>query len=191
MHREGIKVQLAEAYSLLKGALPDYAGQVALMEGSFIAGGAIPSLLLNEPVKDYDVWFRDLDSWETVSGMLKSYIKRSSRFAVTAIIGGVEFQLIKNRLGSPISTVETFDFLHTQCYYTPLGELFIKDEDAIRRRELRFMKGNLCHPTNTFQRVMKFTRRGWYIPQPSLIDLMLGLQDVPKETIAKDYAGSR
>lgn len=194
MIKQEVAEKLAKIYEFLLGRVDYPNAQDALTKGSFIAGGSIVSLTLDESISDYDIWFRNIESYNAVVEYFDKRgvkPKRVSRFASTYVLYGSEFQFIKNRLGEPMKTISGFDFVHTQNYYLPDGTIFIKNEDAIRKKEIIFTRGNLEHPVNTFQRVLKFVRRGWFIKQSSMIDLMLDLKEVDTERLEKDYAGSR
>jgi hypothetical protein len=195
--REDIKTYLSAFYDRLKVHVP-YSQHHHLMDRSFVAGGCITSMVLGEKINDIDVWFRDLESWEIVSSYFEAI--KTSRFAKTSEIcilnpftkhyEKLEVQFIKNRIGNPLDTVAGFDFLHTHNFYTPDGELCC-DEEFIKKKKLVFMKGNLEHPVNTFQRTLKFARRGYFMDSDSMIDMLTDLREAEAQYITKDQAGSR
>lgn len=163
------------------------------MSGLFIAGGSIVSLVLGEEPHDFDVWFRSISHYEQAITDMRFYVpQRTSRFSTTYKLGsGKIVQLIKNRLGEPEKTISGFDFRHTQAFYDPSTGRLEYDEALIVSKNLEFCLGNLEHPVNTFQRVLKFVRRGYYVKNNTIIDLMLECRKVPIEDIQEDRAGSR
>lgn len=139
---------------------------------SYIAGGAIVSLVLGDTPKDYDIWFRTLDDWTAAVEGLSLQPTRKSKYSYTYVLpSGEEVQLVKSRIGEPADVVGTFDFKHTHCYYEP-GKDVVCDRAYLLSKRLDFVKGNLCHPVNTLQRVLKFARRGYTMPNQSIADLM-------------------
>jgi len=139
---------------------------------SYVAGGAIVSLVLGETPNDYDIWFRSLEDWQAaVDGLTLTPIRKSKYSYTYLLPTGKEIQLVKSRLGEPADVVGTFDFKHTHCYYE-LGKAPVYDEAFLLSKRLVFVRGNLCHPVNTVQRVLKFVRRGYSVSNQSIADLM-------------------
>jgi len=140
----------------------------------FIAGGAIASLVLDEEPKDYDIWFPSLDAWEHAVNSLSlnhSWPTRQSKYSWTYTLpSGKIVQLVKSRTGGPRKVVGTFDFQHTMSYFD--GLQLVCDEEFIKSKALTFVKGNLCHPVNTVQRLLKFSRRGYSINNQTIADIM-------------------
>lgn len=162
------------------------------MEGSYIAGGAISSILLGETPKDYDFWFENPEDFqkaqdgiarEQFSGLYTERIE--SKYATTLVLAsGKKIQLVQSRMGVPEVVVPTFDFLHTQSYMKRDGTL-VTDIDFIREKKLVYVPGNFSHPVNTMQRVNKFARRGYDIPFETIRDLMVACTGLDPETIGK------
>jgi hypothetical protein len=200
MNREQIKVRLDTFYHGLESiGLP----KQDLELGTFIAGGCIASMVLDQDVKDFDVWFRDAETYEKLVALLverRFVISRTSRFGITFQLfihadgfwdHAVEVQFIKNRIGHPDQTVAGFDFKHTQSYFIPYGGIMKVDEEHIKSRKLVYVPGNLEHPVNTVERVLKFVRRGFFVEQQTIIDLMKDIQKADPMHITSDHAGSR
>lgn len=139
----------------------------------FVAGGAIASLVLDEQPKDYDVWFGSLEDWNAATKGLNMACTRISKYSATYTLpSGNVVQLVRSRVGTPEKVVGTFDFQHTMSHYLPLtGELKV-DEEFIKSKALTFVRGNLCHPVNTVQRLLKFSRRGYSINNKCIADIM-------------------
>lgn len=166
---------------------------------SFIAGGAIASLALGEEPKDYDVWFRSYDDAKIASDNMMLAPIKESRFAWSYRLPlGTEIQIVHSRTGTPKEVTGTFDFKHTQGFYVPGSDWWIEDleynEELIKSKKLIYNKGNLCHPVNTMQRFQKFIRRGYFMDQESIIDLMLDVKEADEWEIKLNHAnkpGSR
>ncbi len=159
----------------------------------YIAGGCIASIVLGESPKDYDMWFELPDYFDEVDKsdyVVKNQTKKS-KYATTVVLpSGKEVQFVRNRMGIPSVLVPTFDFEHTQSYYTQDGTL-VYNENFIRSRTL-VLKGPLDHPMNTMERVLKFSKRGFYVPFETLQNLMLKINALSADDIKhfEKHAGS-
>lgn len=160
----------------------------------YIAGGCIASMVLDEPVKDFDVWFEMPEDFEAVELAVKARLPfTESKYALTITmpITGHVVQFVKSRMGVAEVLVPGFDFLHTQSYYKQDGTL-VYDEALIKSKKLLFVKGNFKHPVNTVQRMLKFARRGYDIPFETVRDIMEATNDLEPNQISGStkHAGS-
>ncbi len=120
---------------------------VGFFPDSYIAGGAIASLILGEQINDYDMWFRTAEAWDKATAAVKKVASETNElnlenegklnivaetpFALSFRLTGdpILYQMIKTRLGDPETTVETFDFQHAQAYFLgPTTEAEYKDD---------------------------------------------------------------
>lgn len=102
-------------------------------------------------------------------------------------------QLVKSRIGDADEVVATFDFKHTQSYYSPSDDYLECDREFIRDKVLLYVESKLVHPVNTFQRMLKFARRGYKVPGETLVKLMKAVHDIDPASLTvceKDYDGS-
>ena len=156
----------------------------------YFAGGCIASLVLEQPVNDYDLWFEEPADFQDVdsklpatpfSGFEKDNVSRS-KFATTLNLpSGKKIQFVQNRMGPANILVPQFDFKHTHSYYIP-GEKLSVDVNFIQSRTLSFV-GSLDHPINTFERMIKFSKRGYYVSFECIQNLMLEIQKMSPEKI--------
>ncbi len=172
-----IKSHLAEVFiniEKMTGPMPD----------AFIAGGCIASLVLDEEVKDYDVWFSDPEDYKKASEAIKAkYPFEESKYALTFTLpDGDKVQLVQSRMGVPEVLVPKFDYKHTHSYYTKAGVLKY-DEAFIKTKELVFVRGNFDHPVNTMQRMLKFQKRGYNVSTQTVMDLMKDIKEIKDENI--------
>lgn len=138
----------------------------------YIAGGAIASLVLDQKPNDYDIWFETIEDWQEADSLLYDKMHTRTKYATSFTLpSGKRVQLVCNRLGKPDDLVSTFDFLHTQSYYLLNGKLSY-DESFILQKLLIF-KGNLDHPMNTVERMLKFSKRGYYVTADTIHDIMI------------------
>lgn len=137
----------------------------------YIAGGAIASLVQGEVPADYDIWFHTIDDWQEVVSHIAQMPKKKTRYSWTyELPNGAIIQLVKSRLGTPEAVTGTFDFKHTQSYF--FNNELKCDREFILSKTLTFVRGNLCHPVNTIQRVLKFNLRGYAVNGQCLADIM-------------------
>lgn len=163
----------------------------------YIAGGCIPSLVLGEKPKDYDLWFDIPDYFEQVETTIKRDISSEffteSKYALTLTLpmSGKIIQFVKSRMGIAEVVVPGFDFLHTHCYYKQ-DDTLVYDEAFIKEKKLVFVKGNFKHPVNTVQRMLKFARRGYDIPFETVRDIMEATNELEPNQISGStkHAGS-
>jgi hypothetical protein len=160
-----------KAESALSGKNLDH---VDLKAGTFISGGAIVSLLLDEPVNDFDVYFTDNNSMKyfnsLVNNSVTNLVKEINAEYHGAKINGLmitsnaitlknNFQLITKTCGEPKDVTSTFDYEHCRAYYIPAEDkLFISPltYNCIMNRKLVIHNKEALH-----NREQKFIDRGW------------------------------
>lgn len=155
----------------------------------YFAGGCIASLVLDQPVNDYDLWFEEPAYFDEVDRDIKMNLFPDleekitrSKFATTLILpSGKKIQFVKNRMGPPDVLVPQFDYKHTHSYYIP-GDKLSMDVNFIQSRTLTFA-GSLDHPINTFERMVKFSKRGYYVSFECMQNLMLEIQKMTPDQI--------
>lgn len=143
------------------------------LNNSYVAGGAIASMVLDEKVNDYDIWFRTKTDWEQVTACMRLTPTKRTKYSWTYVLpDGKIIQLVKSRIGEPETVVGSFDFKHTQSWFEPVVGVLHCDEQFIKMKALTYNPGKLCHPVNTFQRVLKFARRGYSVNGATIAALM-------------------
>lgn len=158
----------------------------------FFAGGCFASLVRGEDPKDYDIWFRSKEDYQAVRDSIGDQFVKESRFAVTILLPtGEEVQFVRNRIGTPEITSSSFDFEHTRSYFDPNTQEFRLAHHHIENKILTYSRGKLCHPVNSFQRVMKFAREGYRMEFESIQAMMMDFKEVPEDMITFNHAGSR
>jgi hypothetical protein len=149
----------------------------------YFAGGCIASLVLDQDVKDYDVWFETLEDWMDVDVKCGLVDSRSKYATTVTLPSGKIIQFVCNRIGKAEDVVPTFDFKHTHSYYLQDSTLSC-DTNFIQSLRLEFA-GRLDHPINTLERLLKFNKRGYYVPFETLQQLMVSSSELGKEAIQK------
>lgn len=182
--REEIREHLNEVFSEITAYL-------GFKPTCYIAGGCIASIVLGERPNDYDVWFELPDYFEQVNKAITDPLAQRTKYATTIFLAsGRKVQFVCNRMGHPDGLVPQFDFRHTQSFYTQEGFLSC-DIEFISRRCLEFV-GKLDHPINTMERVLKFSKRGYFVPSETLESLMLAITKTDPAIIkgSAKHAGS-
>lgn len=207
MNRSEIITHLSKVYD-------DLFDVVGRFKDSYIAGGAIASLALDEPVKDYDIWFHDIESFNAaVVQVQAAYFKQlvhsdevkvrltliaETRFALTFTLNGLVYQLVKSRVGPASDVVKTFDFEHAQAYFyqeSPHTSAFenpelCADTGFMKTKVINFT-GDLAHPTHTLSRLQKFAKRGYTVPDSTLADLIVAIRNADADVIDRDIQNVR
>lgn len=147
----------------------------------FIAGGCFKSLILNEKINDYDIYFKSKDSKNKGIGIIKFYfnIKKSTRHAVTITHMSNDFQFITRKTGTPEDITNEFDFEHCRIFYNPLTDYFhVNDSilNSIEKKELEY-NGNNSYPISSIVRMQKFIDQGWSINHKNIIDICVRMND--------------
>lgn len=191
MNKEQIQKHLHEVFLGIKNRLHNPSG----INGGFFAGGVFASLVRDEEVADYDLWFRTKEEFENCSKQAEIYgvVERKSRFSHTIkLFDGKIVQLIGTRIGAPSDTISGFDFKHCQAYFCPNSGEMVCDEEFLKSKRLEYNKGSLKqHPVNTVERVLKFTRRGYFMHTSEVVQMMLDIREVDPEKIVYNGADSR
>lgn len=196
MRRREAEQHLNEVYKKLFA-------RVGVFKGSYIAGGSIASLILNEVPNDYDIWFETLEQWQAAKDLILASgveVIMETQHAVTFRLDceTPTFQIIKSRLGGYDEVVEQFDFRHAHSAFLPsedddgLGYELVfcgaNDEEHIEAKFLLF-DGKLDYPTHTLSRLQKFALRGYKVPDQTLIKLILAIRAASPELINEDMIG--
>lgn len=138
---------------------------------SFIAGGAIASLLNNTELNDYDMYFKTKNYGQTVANLISFYMSDTIEVKTKkALLLKDRTQIIYLLHGWPHEIVKTFDFLHCQAYWIwqDPSEIYATPEvlDAINNKTLIY-KGSE-YPIIALKRVEKFLARGYTISQEEM-----------------------
>ena len=153
---------------------------------SFIAGGAIASLLNNTELNDYDMYFKTKNYGQTVANLISFYMSDTIEVKTKkALLLKDRTQIIYLLHGWPHEIVKTFDFLHCQAYWIwqDPSEIYATPEvlDAINNKTLIY-KGSE-YPIIALKRVEKFLARGYTISQEEMEKI---IDDVKKFYVGQE-----
>ena len=134
----------------------------------YIAGGCIRSMILNEEVKDVDIFItKEVDVEKFLSHVKEEHCFERSFFisdnAVNFTIHGIKYQIVTTVQNSPKKLIDEFDFTINMNYYENNSEPYIENKQHILDKQLKF---NLkCrNRLGTLSRVTKFVERGYKVP---------------------------
>jgi hypothetical protein len=169
-----------------------------LQAEAYIAGGAIASLLLDEPVEDYDIYVRQ----EATAHALKRYYEaffrrhpapthdphqpfalaacstascRPLTMTANAVYLSTRIQLMTSFYGDPAWMISIYDYEHCMGYYTASEGRLVAPaaaRQAITARSLRYRPG-APFPMLSLLRLPKFIARGYAIDLGQLFQLVV------------------
>lgn len=166
-----------------------------IRNNGFIAGGAIRCLLMDQTIKDFDVYFKDdisrdkyLDLFNRGMDGTKGFevhYNNSTKYAHTYYSFADVFQIIHKYAGDPLKMIEKFDFTNCMAYYDiKTEELFIHPKmiEAIEFKRLAMNEG-CFNPVFSIKRFIKFNEQGFKPDSKCLLDLCLRVRDASDEDI--------
>lgn len=134
------------------------------LEQIYVCGGCIASLVNDEEVSDYDVYFKKEMFAETASVSFDTRQDGVLSNTGNAITLSNKIQLITKFSGEPEYVIDKFDFHHTQCCYDcGTGKLHLTDtvEATIKDKALVYTGSE--YAVSTLLRIPKYIKRGWSI----------------------------
>ena len=161
-----------------------------VMENSFIAGGAIRSLIEGTEVNDFDIYFTDLSYAMYVIDRFKqcNFIQykaeTNNAFTFRAKIHGrwQLVQIIIKQSGTPENVIGHFDFTNCMGYYSPNNDSLVIAKDmskSIESKELVFnLKANTS-PLNILKRGKKFKDAGYTISVAEIAKMSYKISTTP------------
>lgn len=162
------------------------------LKNCIVCGGAIASLVLDEELKDIDIYFR-------TSNALSWYLEKTHKLSLhdnfnergyemicrtstadTYTDGynenAARIQIIKMMAGEPDRIVQNFDFLHTMVYYDPQNNVLSLPPGpmtCILEKRLEYTQS--VFPLSSLFRTRKYIRRGWCMPVTEYIKIALDI----------------
>ncbi len=168
----------------------------------YIAGGVFKNIFNNEKFKDVDIFFENEKDYIEADEQFKNdekYVFRYKNNKVTAyknVDTGVTVELIKHKYKSPLDMIDEFDFTITKfVYYKELAE---GDDDEVKNVEWKvayhnkffehlYMKrlvidqdlNEIILPVNTFNRMFRYARYGYFPCRESKAKIIQALRNIP------------
>lgn len=142
----------------------------------YLAGGAIVSTVLNEPVKDYDFFCKTKYQAEFLRKIFSEmgvgvhgplHIKAITDRAVSFTSSSFKknypyFQIITKWYGQPKEVISKFDYVHCMSYFNGSAlYTYSAFPELCSRKVLR--RNPTCQEPPNPLRLKKFLRRGWHV----------------------------
>lgn len=165
----------------IKALLIEIPQMIPLLDGAYITGGAIGSMLRGEKVNDYDVYFSKAENAQAAKNLIVSkyqnYIKEVQNsymeleidgklVTVNAVTLKNDIQLITGFYGDPKDVRSKFDFVHTMPYY--LNDaldmnniLYISKLQYDCCMHKKLVVNNMESVKRNAKRIEKLRERGW------------------------------
>lgn len=152
-----------------------------IKEKAFITGGCIPSMLLDEYVNDFDIYFSDQKSANKVLKYYESVdTSAQEKFKVKLITENAinlsdKIQLIIKFTGSPIEVIDNFDWQHIKSYFVyPDVMIFTNDVyKLIVEKELIYTGS--AYPVSSMMRLKKYIKKGWTVSNATMLHIALDI----------------
>ena len=177
-HINHIKKVLFAQLNVLFGQIPREL-DTFLRDKAILTGGAISSLMHDEPPKDYDLYLQDkndiMNFKQYVHGMDKEFIQDADEKYVEVQVEGklVTANATTFKNGLQVITLatadsrSTFDFVHCMPWYKISShKLYIskKQYNAILNKQLIKNEHPNAYALST-KRIEKYTAKGWSFPK--------------------------
>lgn len=151
---------------------------------SYITGGCIPSMLMDEWVNDYDIYFnagkKDIQT-------IKEYFEykhpsnKDDKYHVKLITDNAinlsdKIQLITRFTGTPEKVTNNFDWQHIKSYYSVHDQkLYLKDDvyRLIVEKELVYTGSE--YPLSSLLRLKKYLKKGWNVSTTTMVHIALDI----------------
>ena len=92
MNKRRIQERLIKVHREWVESISDREVRQLAKEGSLITGGCIPSLLLNEEPKDYDIYFRDRDTTLAITNYYAEIINVKAGYKAVVVMDGAAYR---------------------------------------------------------------------------------------------------
>jgi hypothetical protein len=148
-----------------------------IKEKTFISGGCIPSMIIDEFVNDFDFYFLNKENAEKT----KQYFidaKKTDKFHVNLITENSinlsdKIQLVTKFTGTPEEVTNKFDWQHIKSYYKYPDILEIPNETyrLLIEKELIYTRSD--YPLSSLMRLKKYIKKGWTVSNTTIIQIAL------------------
>ena len=154
-----------------------------LKSQAFIAGGCIPTMLMDGFVNDFDFYFT---SKEAADRVLAYYTKQSTalikdkkaKYRVKLITENAinlsdKVQLITKYYGAPADVVDKFDWKHIKSYYTYQDGLCLNKDVYQLCMEQELIYTGSDYPLSSLLRLKKYLKNGWTVSNTTITHIAL------------------
>lgn len=172
-----------------------------ILNDSYITGGCIPSMIVDEWVNDYDIYFTSKDIADKVKKYFEdnkdTYNKNREKYKLNLITDNAlnfsdKIQIITKWAGSPEEVTNNFDWQHIKSYYVCKDKSIVLCNDLYKllvEKELQYTGSK--YPLSSLFRLKKYLKKGWTISNVDILKIVFDTIKVltakeNKQNIAKD-----
>ena len=173
---------------LLKGVYDNFLKSIddndikeIIKNNTFVTGGCIPSMLMDEFVNDFDIYFYNSYDADKVKYYYKNKkFNKNDKFKLGLITENSinlsdKIQLIIKWSGTPWEITKNFDWQHIKSYYKYPDELNLTDDvyKLIVEKELVYTGSK--YPLSSLLRLKKYIKKGWFISNITMVHIVLDI----------------
>jgi len=180
-------MKTSQIKKLLKGVYDNFCETITddnikkiIKEKTFITGGSIPSMILDEFVNDFDFYFQNKEDAEKVKAYfsVKQLNIQTNKFKVNLITDNAvnlsdKVQLVIKFNGSPDEVVKNFDWQHIKSYFIYPDTLVIPDDTYRLLVEKELVYTGSEYPLSSLMRVKKYIKKGWSVSNQTIVNIAL------------------
>jgi hypothetical protein len=188
--KKGNKMKAKQIEKLLKGVMNNFLESIndseiktIIKENSYITGGCIPSMLMDEFVNDYDIYFYNKEDAEKVKVYFENNHTKNKddKFHIKLITENSinlsdKIQLIIKFVGDPMFVIEKFDWQHIKSWYSCKAEklhLTSNVYQLICEKELVYTGSD--YPLSSLMRLKKYIKKGWSVSNTTILHIALDI----------------
>lgn len=168
----------------------------------YIAGGVFKNIFNSEKVKDIDVFFESEKDFKEADDYFKRNENYKKGYENTKVVSyihkdrGVLVELIRHKFKSPLEMIKEFDFTITQFVYYKEFLIGLDDEDDSVEWKIAFHSkffehlylkrlvvdqdaNDLVLPVNTFNRMFRYAKYGYFPCRESKVKIIESLRSLP------------
>jgi len=158
MKAKTIKAALRKKVNEWTASIEDQAVRHLAEENTMVTGGAIASMLLNEPVNDFDIYFRNAASAEAVARYyVGKFAEAGHPLALDIADGRIRITTTSGHRGETAGSVETLGSDQIDDVYEAAEEAALQTEDdGLPKYRPVFMSTNAITLSHKVQIVLRF-----------------------------------
>jgi hypothetical protein len=159
-----------------------------LKNNSFITGGCIPSMIIDEFVNDFDIYLETAIQANIMRTYFsgKGFQVGTDKYRVKLITensinlsDGV--QIVTKFTGTPEMVTENFDWGHIKSYWRYPDTLVIPDYTYRLISEKELVYTGSAYPLSSMLRLKKYLKKGWDVSNTTMITIMMDVVKVFSE----------
>jgi hypothetical protein len=154
-----------------------------IKNNSYITGGCIPSMLIDEFVNDYDIYFYTKEDADGVKKYFETAHTKNKddKFHVKLITDNAinlsdKIQLITKFWGDPSFVTDEFDWQHIKSWYSCKEEKLYLTSDVYQlvvEKELIYTGSD--YPLSSLMRLKKYIKKGWNVSNTTILHIALDI----------------